>query len=111
MPQSIDEWSDQHWDRAFARQTAQVDTAKLIVTFSLLVAATFVATALLGPPTNGLDVAASIVILLAFVVTGLILVWLDRLQWPNREDLLNRQQRVGWDDNALLAYIRDVHRD
>jgi hypothetical protein len=58
MPQNIDEWSDLYWDRAFGRQTTQVETVKLVVTFSLAFAPTLVAGALQVDPWIGLDTAA-----------------------------------------------------
>jgi hypothetical protein len=110
MPQSVDEWSDFYWDRSFVRQSSQVETAKLVVTFSLAVAGSLIASALQSAPINGLDIAASIVLGAAFTAT-IVTILLDRLKWPERQKLLDRQQQMSWDDLALLDYIRLVHKD
>ena len=110
MPTSLDEWSDQHWDRAFARQTAQADNVKLLVTFALALSGTMVATALQVPLQNGLDLAASIVLGLGFLLT-IAVIFLDRLKWPNRRKILQTQTDEGWTDTQLLDYITRATRD
>jgi hypothetical protein len=110
VPQSKDDWLDQHWDRAFARHTSQVETVKLVVTFSLAVAATLVASALQSDPKTGWDQSASVLLGLAFIAT-LISVMLDRLKLPSRRLLLQEQEDEGWDDPELMANIQKVHRD
>lgn len=110
MPQSIEEWSDQHWDRSFARQTSQVETVKLLVTFSLGIAAALVATALQVTPQNGWDTAAVVLLSTAFTAT-LITIGLDRLKWPSRQQAMNKQTDEGWADLQLLTYVRGLMRD
>jgi hypothetical protein len=110
MPQSIDEWSDQYWDRAFSRHTAQVETVKLVVTFSLAVAATLVASALQVAPATGWDIAASIVLGLAFIST-LVTIQLDRLKWPTRREVLQKREDEGWTEVELLLYLPRLYRD
>lgn len=110
MPQSMDEWSDQYWDRALARQTAQVDAVKLVVTFSLAVAATLVASALQAPPSTDWDTAAAILLGLAFAAT-LVSVMLDRLKVPRRQAVLQKQQDETWSDIELLLYVQRLQRD
>src|SRR5690348_7390212 len=105
MPSSVDEWSDQHWDRAFSRQTSQTDTVKLLVTFALGISTTAVATALQVAPQNGLDLAASVTLGAGFVFTVAIFL-LDRLKWPSRRKVLLLQQDEGWTDVQLLSYLR-----
>jgi hypothetical protein len=110
MPASINEWSDQHWDRAFARQTSQADSAKLLATFALALAGTLVGTTLQVSPQNGLDLAASITLGVGFLLTVAVIV-MDRLRWPSRQKLLQKQVDEGWTDAKLLEYIRVVTRD
>jgi hypothetical protein len=111
VPSSVDEWSDQHWDRAFARQTSQADTVKLVVTFALAISSTMVATALqVKPPQGKLDLWASIVLGVGFLLT-IAVILLDRLKWPSREKALTEQIVRHWSDADLLDYIRIVSRD
>jgi hypothetical protein len=110
VPGSVDEWSDQHWDRSFARHSAQVDTVKLLVTFALGIAATLVATALQVGPASGLDLAASILLGAAFLL-ALAAIVLDRLKWPSRRKALEKQTDEGWTDGELLVYLRLLMRD
>lgn len=110
MPASVDEWSDQTWDRAFARQAAQADNVKLLATFALALAGTMVATALQVMPQGRLDLAAAIVLGGAFLLTVAVIL-LDRLKWPSRRKALQRQTDNGWTDPQLLAYIRIATRD
>jgi hypothetical protein len=111
MPLSVDEWSDQYWDRVFARQSSQVDTVKLVVTFSLAISSTMVATALqVTPPQGKLDLAASVVLGAGFLLT-IAVILMDRLKWPSRRKLLQKQTDNGWTDHQLLTYITSASRD
>jgi hypothetical protein len=110
VPESIDQWSDQHWDRSFARQTSQVETVKLLVTFSLGIAGTMVATALQVSPPNAWDLAALVLLAVAFLLT-LVSIGLDRLKWPSRRAALDKQADEGWDEAELLVYLRGLMRD
>jgi hypothetical protein len=110
VPASVDEWSDQHWDRSFARQTAQVDSIKLLVTFSLGFAATIVATALQVDPVTGWDKAATAVLAAAFLLT-ILAIYLDQLQWPDRRKVLEKQTDERWTDDRLLEYLSQLMRD
>ncbi|MCZ2807606.1 hypothetical protein O2W18_21075 [Modestobacter sp. VKM Ac-2983] len=104
MPASFDAWSDQHWDRSFARHTAQVETIKLLVTFTLGIAGTLVATALQVEPQNGWDKSAVAMLAIAFVLT-LCAVGLDRLKWPDRQTALDLQTTNTWTEAQLLRYL------
>jgi hypothetical protein len=106
----MDEWSDQHWDRSFARQTSQVETVKLLVTFSLGIAGALVATGLQVIPQNGWDKAAVVFLAIAFLLT-LVAIGLDRLKWPNRRAALDKQADEGWSEVQLLTYLRSLMRD
>ena len=109
MPQRLDEWSDQYWDRAFARHTAQVETVKLVVTFSLAVAAALVGSALEVPPTKGQDRWASFFLATAFIAT-LASIFLDRLKWPKRNELLDLQRDMAWSDPETLTFLQLLNR-
>jgi len=87
-----------------------VDTVKLLVTFALGFAATIVATALQVEPQNGWDVAATVFLGLAFIL-AVAAILLDRLRWPNRRKVLEKQADEGWTDAQLLAYLRLLMRD
>lgn len=109
MPTSLDEWTDSHWERVFSRQSAQADAAKLVTTFTAAIASTLVATALqVGERSNRLDFWACIVLGAAFLAT-LGVIYLDRLYWPSRYKILaKKDSNLGWSDNQLMAYIKDV---
>lgn len=110
MPESVDQWSDQHWDRSFARQTAQVETVKLLVTFSVGVSAALAAAALQVKGRTAWNVAAIVLLGVAFALT-LLTIGLDRLKWPNRRAALDRQSDLGWTEAQLLVYVRSLMRD
>jgi hypothetical protein len=110
VAQSLDEWLQQNSDRVLARQRAHVDTAKVLVSITLAVAATMVATALQVEPVKGMDVAAGGVLAGSFVATvGVIL--LDRLKEPNRHLAQDKAQRGKWSDEQLLGYLREQALD
>src|SRR5829696_7131621 len=109
MPETVDEWSDQHWDRAFARQSAQADNIKLVTTFALALAGTMVATTLQVDPQNQLDVWASIILGVGFLLTHTV-IFMDRLKWVSHRKVLQKQIDKGWSDARLLEYIRKSSR-
>jgi hypothetical protein len=61
-------WVDKQYERVFNRQRAQVDTAKLLATFSSAVAATVVASALQVVRHSNLPAWSSVFLALAFAL-------------------------------------------
>lgn len=111
MPSSFDEWSDQHWDRSFARHSAQADAAKLVVTFSTGISGALVGTALQVTPQNNFDLAASIILGCSFII-ALVTVFLDRLEWLDRPKLeAMKSAPLNWSEALLLPYIQSVSQD
>lgn len=110
VPSSVDEWSDQHWDRSYSRQSSQADTVKLVTTFALAVAATLVATALQVSPQGLIDLWSSICLGLSFLGVIAVIIF-DRLQWPSRSKVLQHQADHGLSDTQLLNYLTMLSRD
>ncbi len=107
MPAPLDDWLDQHWDRAFAHHSAQVATVKLLVTFSLGISATIVATALQVDPNGWLDTMAIIILGAAFAAAIAAIV-LDRMKLVDRKVVLAEKQAKGWDDPTFFASLRSL---
>jgi hypothetical protein len=101
----VAEWLENHADRLSARQRAQADVAKLVVTFTTGVAATLVGTALQVSPTTKLDRAATWVLAAAVILT-LIVLFLDRVREADHEALFTEARLRGWDDARLLMELR-----
>ena len=104
---AVQSWYGQQYDRVLGRQRAQADTAKLLVTFALAVAATLVATALQvtsSPVSSVLDVAAVLILALGFAM-AVNVVFLDDLEEP--DPTFAEQQAVahGWTDIQKLAVL------
>ena len=71
-----------HAERVAGRQRAQVDTAKVVVTFAQAIAATLVGTALQVTPNTWPDVLATVLLGLGFIM-ALGTVFADRLLEPD----------------------------
>lgn len=109
--EALDGWLQQNSDRVQTRQRAHVDTAKVLVSITLAVAATLVATALqVGDGPRGWDFIAAWILAASFVVTVFVVV-LDRLKEPNRHKAQDRAQRGKWSPDQLLAYLQDQALD
>ena len=109
--EAVDSWLQQNSDRVQVRQRAHVDTAKVLVSITLAVAATLVATALqVGDAPRGWDYIAAWVLLASFIVTVLV-VFLDRLKEPNRHKAQDRAQRGKWPPDKLLSYLQEQALD
>lgn len=105
----ISTWFEQHYEREGARQRSQIETAKLIVTFALAVAATLVATALQVDPRGTLDVIAVVILGLAFLA-ALGTIMADRTASADPTAIETEGTRLGWDSTQLLAAYRAAHR-
>ena len=112
MPENFDAWSDQHWDRVLAQQTTQLETVKLLVTFTAGLAGTLVATALQVPGGLELDRWACVVLAGAAAAT-IAVIALDSSRTPNRDDLVDLKNQHQWTDTDphLLIHLRTVMRD
>jgi hypothetical protein len=105
MAQTSAEWLEGQSERSFARQRAQVDTAKIIATFTAGVAATLVATALqVGAPTT-LDRVASY-FLMTSVVATVCVVLLDRIVEADQATVLQNALVNSWSDSEILTQLR-----
>jgi hypothetical protein len=105
MLPALDEWYTRQSERVLSRQTTQVETVKLVVTFSLAIAATLVATALQVEPVTGADLASCTLLAVSFFYT----VWtigLDNLQEPDptRAEALRVQHSLT--EDQFLARVR-----
>jgi hypothetical protein len=105
VPISSTEWLDGHADRTFARQRAQVDTGKLVATFSSAVVATVVATALQVGSPSGWDKVAVALLALSFGA-ALIVILLDRLTEANESAIVQVARIQSWPDARLLQELR-----
>lgn len=105
MSASSTEWLDNHADRISVRQRAQVDTGKLVATFSAGIVATIVATALqVGQPSAWDRVAVA---LLAMSFGGaLVVILLDRLSEADESAIVQAARIQGWTDARLLTELR-----
>lgn len=102
----IDDWIQRQADRTLANQRAQADTAKLLATFTVAIAATFVATALqVGSRSTGLDIWASWILAACFATTIAVLL-LDRITDTNIEDAFLLSHANGWTEAELLSHLR-----
>src|SRR4051794_7244100 len=110
MPASIDEWLDQHWERALAEQTSLADTSRLVTTFVLAIAASLVGNALQASPQRCLTLWASIALGAAFI-TGLGVFMIDRPKGVDHQRVFETAKEEGWYDDEVLHYIRLLMRD
>jgi hypothetical protein len=100
--QAVSDMRQRLAEQALGRQRAQAETAKLLVTFTLAVSATFVATALqVGSPST-LDAWATSAAAVAFLLALLVII-LDRLQEPDPAFIDREAQIRGWTDAQKLA--------
>jgi uncharacterized membrane protein YeaQ/YmgE (transglycosylase-associated protein family) len=105
MAQTCADWLESQADRAFARQRAQVDTAKLLGTFAAGIAATLVATALqVGTPERLDRIAAYI--LVGAVVGAICVILLDRITEADHAKILELSQLKKWDEDKLMEELR-----
>jgi hypothetical protein len=99
-------WIDAQADRILSIQRAQVDTAKLLVTFITAVSGTFVATALqVGTSPSRLDWTA-VGLMAITVVLALIVVAVDRIRVADHDYLLSQGQLNGWTDDQFIKELR-----
>jgi heme/copper-type cytochrome/quinol oxidase subunit 4 len=106
----IREWLSQNFDHTMSRQRSQADTAKLLVTFALGIAATLVATALQVGDPNGWDLTATIILGVAFIFALLVIV-LDRVKEPNRRWLMDRLARKNMPPDEILDALAQLEGD
>ena len=105
MGQTPAEWLENQADRSFARQRAEVDTAKLLATFSAGVAATLVATSLQVGEPNGLDLAGTI-FLASAVLAVIVVIVLDRVAEADQGKVLELSQVNRWTQAQVLKELR-----
>lgn len=105
MAISLSEWLDGQADRTSARQRAQVDTGKLVATFSAAIVATIVATALqVGHPSTW-DRVAAVLLALSFAV-ALVVILLDRLTEADQSAIVQIARTQNWPDAKTLTELR-----
>jgi hypothetical protein len=105
MAVPLAEWLDSQSDRTGARQRAQVDTGKLIATFSAAIVATLTATALqVGSPSTWDRIAAAL-LGLSFVI-ALVVIMLDRLAEADQSTIIQVARAQQWPDAQLLTELR-----
>ncbi len=110
MPASVDEWHDQHTDRVLNHQATQLSTSKLLVTFTLALAGTLVATALQVAGNRLLDVMGCVALSAGFTAT-LATILLDDSRTPNRQAAIAEKDLQGLDDERFLIYLKRITRD
>lgn len=99
------EWLDRQVDRLTAGQRAAVDTAKLVATFAVAVAAALVGSALeVGRPSTGDHWA--LWLLGGSVVLGILVVLLDRVAVADHAAVLERAVLSAWDEDRLVKELR-----
>lgn len=104
------EWLDKlesYIDRTNARQRAQVDTGKLIATFSAGIIATIVATALqVGTPSTW-DRIAAFLLAISFL-SALVAILFDRLTEADQAAIVQQAKASGWSDAKVLRKLRSA---
>jgi hypothetical protein len=105
MGQTPAEWLENQADRSFARQRAEVDTAKLLATFAAGVAATLVATSLQVGEPSGLDLTGTI-FLAAAVLAVVCVIALDRIAEADQGKILELSQINKWTQAQVLRELR-----
>jgi len=100
------DWLETQADRELARQRAQVDTAKLLATLAVGVAATLVATALqVGRAASAWDKVA--VGMLGGAFGAVILVVLaDRISQVNHLNVVSQSVIEGWSQTQLATKLQ-----
>lgn len=90
-----------HADRASSRQRAQVETAKLLATFSSAVATTMVAAMLqVGGARFYLDLISAAVLVVAILLTGLVIL-VDRITEADIDAVLRESAVQKWTPEQL----------
>jgi hypothetical protein len=105
MTETTEGWLENHADRTFARQRAQVDTAKLLATFAAGIAATLVATALQVGDPEQLDRISAWLLAVTFLA-AIMVIMLDRIAEANQSQTLELSALGKWDDERLLFELR-----
>jgi hypothetical protein len=105
VAQTSSEWLDGQADRISARHRAQVETAKLIATFSTAIAATLTATALQVGTPSGWDRVAVVLLFVTALLTVAVVI-ADRLAEPDHTHVLEEATHRDWDDAALLTELQ-----
>ncbi|MGH8423675.1 MAG: hypothetical protein ACRER3_15190, partial [Pseudomonas fluorescens] len=99
------EWREKDLDRRSARQRTQIETAKLLATFAVSASAAIVASALQAGKSTTWNLAAIILLGIAFLaVVGVI--FLDRTTQVDQEQLVIEGQIKQWSDERLLQELR-----
>jgi hypothetical protein len=104
MTDPLASWQQRDLDRQAARQRNQVDTAKLLVTFSVGAAAAVAASALQVGRSGFWDVTCISLLGWAFVL-ALVVVLLDRTTAVDRDSLFAEARQRGWNDDTLLLEL------
>lgn len=105
MPESLQSLLTHLADRRASRQQRQVESAKLVTTFSASVAAAIVAAALqTGPDSTSLDILAAVFLSTAFLAV-LIVIILDRTTEVKQEDLVHDYRLAGFTDEQIATEL------
>lgn len=108
MPQSVEEWNDQNTDRVIARQTSQLETSKLLVTFIAAITTTLVSTALLlGEHANSTDRWACLM-LGANILLTIGAIGVDRSVTANPSSAMSQWANGTWTEADTLKYLREM---
>lgn len=102
---AYDDWLDQHISRSIDRQRAQVETAKLLVTFATGVAAALVSASLQVHGKNWQNLVASSVFA-ASVIATVAAVLRDRLTEADRDQVATQALSAGLTDVEILRELR-----
>ncbi|MBN2446270.1 MAG: hypothetical protein JXO22_06075 [Phycisphaerae bacterium] len=105
MAISLAEWLDGQADRTSTRQRAQVDTGKLVATFSAGIVATLAATALQVGQLSTWDRVAAALLALSFAM-ALLVILLDRLTEADQSAVVQISQTQNWPQAKTLAELR-----
>jgi hypothetical protein len=102
---SLEEWIERNVDRRSARQRVQVETAKLLATFAISLAATLIASALQVAKSKPWDIAASGLLALAFIGL-LVVIALDRTTEVDQEDIFRYGNSLNWTSDEIIDSLR-----
>ncbi len=104
MAISVADWYERDLDRQSARQRNQVETAKLLATFSVSAAAAVTAAALQEARSRSWDVVCIVLLAVAFVLV-LVVVTVDRMVAVDRDSLFVEARHRGWSDEQLFLEL------
>jgi uncharacterized membrane protein len=109
MSESVTNWLEGDADRAMSRQRAQADSAKLVATFVIGVAASVVASALQMNRTGAesYNKWASILLALSAILTVFVII-LDRISEADHKSLLEEAHVKKWSEAELLEELRTL---